>query len=135
MQDVKLMEISLTKREHLKANTNELEINSKNRNVRELYRGISDFKSGCQPRTNIVKYEKSDLVADSHSILAGWRNYFSSLLNIHGVNDVRQTEIHTAEPLVPEHSACEVEMVIEKLTRHKSSVVYQIPAELIKSRW
>jgi len=26
-------------------------------------------------------------------------NYFSQLLNIHGINDVRQTEIHTAEPL------------------------------------
>ena len=51
--------------------------------------------------TNIVKDEKGDLFADSHSILARWRNYFSQLLNIHGVNDFRQTEIHTAEPLVP----------------------------------
>ena len=38
-----------------------------------------------------------DLVADSRSILARWRNYFSQLLNIHGVNDVRQTEMHTVE--------------------------------------
>jgi hypothetical protein len=46
-------------------------------------------------------------------------NYFSQLLNVHGVNDVRQTEIHTAEPLVPEPSAFEVEMAmaIEKLKR------------------
>jgi hypothetical protein len=29
---------------------------------------------GYQPRTNIVKDEKGDLVADSHSILARWRN-------------------------------------------------------------
>jgi len=29
------------------------------------------------------------------------------------VNDVRQTEIQTAEPLVPEPSAFEVEMVID----------------------
>jgi len=34
---------------------------------------------------------------------------------VHGVNDVRQAEIHTAEPLVPEPSAFEDEMVIKKL--------------------
>jgi hypothetical protein len=31
------------------------------------------------------------------------------------INDVRQAEIHAAEPLVPEPSAFEVEMAIEKL--------------------
>jgi hypothetical protein len=36
------------------------------------------------------------------------------VLNVHGVNDVMQTEIHTAEPLVPEPSAFEVEMAIGK---------------------
>jgi hypothetical protein len=87
-----------------------------------------------QTRTNVVKDEKGDLVADSHSILARWRNHFSQLLNIHWVNDVRQTEVHTAEPLVPEPSAFEVEMPIEKLKRHKSPGIDQIPAELIKAR-
>jgi hypothetical protein len=62
-----------------------------------------------------VKDEKGDLVADTHSILAKWRNYFSQMLNVHGVNDVRQTEIHTAEPLKPESSAFEVELALEKL--------------------
>jgi hypothetical protein len=53
----------------LKAKINELETNSKNKNIRDLYRGINDFKKGYQPRTNVVKDEKGDLVADSHSIL------------------------------------------------------------------
>jgi len=66
-----------------------------------LYRGISDFKKGYHARTNIVKDEKGDLVADSHSILARWRNYFSKMSIVHGANDVRQTEIDIAEPLVP----------------------------------
>ena len=57
----------------------------------------------------------------------------SHLLNVHGVNDVRQTEIHTAEPLVPEPSAFEGELANEKLKRHKSPDIHQIPAELIKS--
>jgi hypothetical protein len=42
-------------------------------------------------------------------------------------------QIQPAEPLVPEPSAFKVEMAIEKLKRHKSLVIDQIPAEIIKS--
>ena len=55
-----------------------------------------------------MKDDKVCLVADSCSIVARWRNYFSQLLNVHGVNDVMKTEIHTAEPLVLEPSVFEV---------------------------
>jgi hypothetical protein len=72
------------------------------------------------------------LVADSQSILARWRKYFSQLLNVHGVYDVRQTETHTAELLVSEPSASEFELAIENLQNHKSPGTDQIPAELIK---
>ena len=89
------------------------------------------FMKGYQPRTNIVKDDKGDLVADSHSILVGWRNYLSLVLNVHGVNNVRQKEIRTAEPLVPEPSALEVELAIEKLKNHKSRGNDQITAEMI----
>jgi hypothetical protein len=95
--------------------------------------GINDLKKDYQPRNNVVKDEKGDLVADSHSILDRWRNNFFQLLNVHGVNDARQTEIHSAEPLVPEPSDSEVEMAIEKLKRHKSLGIVQIPAVLIKA--
>ena len=71
------------------------------------------------------------MVADCHSILARWRNHYTQLLNIRGVNDVRLTEIHTAEPLVPEPSAFEVEVAIEKLKSHKSPDIDHIPTELI----
>jgi len=62
-----------------------------------------------------------------------WRNYFSQLLNVHGAKDVRQEEIHTAEPLVPEPSAFEFELAIEKLKSHKSPGIDQIPVELTKA--
>jgi len=96
---VKLVDISGTKK-YLKAKTEELETNSKIKNIRVFYRGINDFKRGYQPRTNIVRYERGDLVTDSHSTLARLRNYFFQLFNVHGVRDVRQTDIHTAELLV-----------------------------------
>jgi len=99
-----------------------------------LCRGNNDFKKGYQPRANIVKNDEGDLFADSHSILARWGNYFSQILNVRGVNDVRQTEIHTAESLVPEPSASEIELAIEKLKSHKSPGTDQILAELIKAR-
>jgi len=57
------------KKEYLKAKIDELETNSKIKNIRDLYRGISDFKKAYQPRTNILKDEKGDLVTDFHSIL------------------------------------------------------------------
>jgi hypothetical protein len=53
--------------------------------------------------------EKSDVVTDSCSTLARWRNHFSQKLNVHEINEVRQIEIHTAEPLVREPSAFEFE--------------------------
>ena len=59
------------------------------------------------------------MVTDYNSILARWGNDFSQLLNVHGINDVRQTEIHTVEPLVPEPSAFDVEMAVGKLKSHK----------------
>ena len=52
---------------------------------------------------------------------------------MHGVSDVRQMEIHTAEPPVPEPSAFEVELASEKVKSHKSPGIDQIPAELIKT--
>ena len=73
------------------------------------------------------------MVADPHSIIARWRNYFSQLLNVHGVNDVRQTEINTAEQLVPEPSSSEDELAIEMLRNLKSHGIDQIPAELFKA--
>jgi hypothetical protein len=43
------------KREYLKGKINELETNNKNKNIRDLYRGINEFKKGYQPRINIIK--------------------------------------------------------------------------------
>jgi len=73
------------------------------------------------------------LVADTHGIVARWRNYFSQLFNVHGVKNDEQAKIHTAEPLVPEPSASGVELAIDMLKSHKSPGIDQIPAELIKA--
>jgi hypothetical protein len=70
------------------------------------------------------------LIADTHSILARWRNYFSKLFNILWVNATKQNELHTAKPVVPEPSTFQFNLDIEKLKRHKSTGVEQISAEL-----
>ncbi|PNF22344.1 hypothetical protein B7P43_G18298 [Cryptotermes secundus] len=121
------------KREYLKDKIDELAVNSKNKNIRDLYRGISDFNRGYQPSSNLVKDENGELLADSQNILNRWRNYFSQLLNVHRVSDVRQTGIDTAEPLIPDPSPFEVESAIAKLKRYKSPGSDQIPAELIQA--
>jgi hypothetical protein len=61
------------------------------------------------------------------------RNHFSQLLSVHGVGNVRQTEVHTAQPLVPEPSAFEVEMATENLKEHKLPATVHIPTKLIKA--
>ena len=71
-------------------------------------------------------------MADSQSIVARWRNYFPHLFNVHGVKNVRQAEIRTAEPLILKPSAAEVELATDKLKSHKWPRTDQIPAELIK---
>jgi hypothetical protein len=43
------------KREYLKDKINELATNSKNKNIRDLYRGINEFRRRYKTRNNLVK--------------------------------------------------------------------------------
>jgi hypothetical protein len=67
-----------------------------------------------------VKNENGDLLSVSYNIWNRWKNYSSLLLNVNRVSGVRQIEIHTAEPVVPDPSFFEVEVAIAKLKRYKS---------------
>jgi hypothetical protein len=80
-------------------------MNSKNKNITDLYTAINEFKRGYQPRNNLVK--------DSHNIFNMWKNYFSQLLNVHNVGDVRQTEVYTVEPLVHSPSHLRLKLLLQ----------------------
>jgi hypothetical protein len=116
----------------LKGKINELETNNKNKNIRDLYRGISEFKKGYQPRINIIKDENGNL-ADPQIVLNRWKNFFNQVQNVHGIHHVRQMNIQMAEPLVPEPSLVKVEIAIGKLKSYKSPGTDQILDELIKA--
>jgi hypothetical protein len=79
-----------------------------------------------------VKNENGDLLADSHYILNRWKNYISPLLKVYRVSDVRQIEIHTAEPLVPDVSPFEFEIAIAKLKRYKLQAVIKFRQKWFK---
>jgi hypothetical protein len=104
-----------------------------NKNIRGLHRGINEFKKGYQHRSNLVKDENGDLLADSHNILNRWKNYFSQLLNVCRARDVRQIEIHTAELLVTDPILFGAEIAIAKLKNYKWPGSDQISAELIQA--
>jgi hypothetical protein len=53
---------------------------------------------------------------------------------VHNISDVRQIEVHTAEPSEPGPSHLEVGIAIAKLKKYKSPGSDQIPAELIRAR-
>jgi hypothetical protein len=46
-------------------------MNNNNRNIRNLYRGINEYKRGYQSRSNIVKDENGDLLAGFHILNGG----------------------------------------------------------------
>jgi hypothetical protein len=121
------------KREYLKGKINELETNNKNKNIRDLCRGINEFKKGCQPRINIIKDGNGNLLADLQSVLKRWKNFFNQVINVRGIHNVRQKDIHMTEPLGPESSLVGVELAIGKLKSYKSLHTDQILAELIKT--
>ena len=58
------------KNRYLKAKIEELETNSRIKNIMDLHRGITDFKKGYQPRNKILKDGNGDLVTESHSIFS-----------------------------------------------------------------
>jgi hypothetical protein len=89
---VKPADISGIKRADLKDKINEFPMNRKKKNIRHLYRVINEFKKGYQPRSKLVKGQTGDLLADSSNIVNRWKSYFSQLLNVHNVSDVRQIE-------------------------------------------
>jgi hypothetical protein len=107
-------------------------MNSKKKIIRDLYRGLNEFKRGYQPRSYLMKDENGDLLADSHNVLNRWWNYFCYILNVHKVSDVRQIEAYTGEPLVPGLASFEVEIAVARLKKLKSLGNDQIPAELIQ---
>ena len=111
----------------------ELESNSKIKNIRDLHGSISDFKKGYQPRTSSVKNGKVNLITESHRVLARWRNHFSKLYFAHGVSEVRQTEKHKAETLVLDQGGLEFDMAIEMLKTNKSQFTNQSTVELIEA--
>jgi hypothetical protein len=80
----------------MKDKINELATNSKNKNIRDLYRGVNKFRRCYQPSSNLGKDKNIDLLVDSHSILNECKNYFCQLLNVHRVSDVMQKYIQTS---------------------------------------
>jgi hypothetical protein len=72
------------------------------------------------------------LFADSHNISDRRNNYLSQLLNMHNISDVRQREIHAAQPLVPGPSLLEFG-IVAKLKRNEWPSNHQISAEMIQA--
>jgi hypothetical protein len=101
-------------------------MNRKNKNIRDIYKSINEYKKICQPRSNLVEDEEGDLLADPLNILSRWKYHFSHLLNAPGVSDIRQIEINRAEPLVPQHSPCKVKLILSSRKGINRQIVGQV---------
>jgi hypothetical protein len=87
------------KRQHLKDKINNLKTNCINKNIRNLY------------GSNLVKDNNGNWLVDYHNIL-----------NVCKYSNITQIEIHTVEPLVPDPSLYEVELLLQSL---KSTINHQ----------
>jgi hypothetical protein len=65
----------------LKEEISDLAMNSDNKKIRDLYRGINEFKRSYQPGSNLGKDETGDMLADTRFNLNRWKNNFSQLLS------------------------------------------------------
>jgi hypothetical protein len=77
-------------------------------------RGINNSKKGYKRRSNLERGEKGHLLADSLSILITRKNGLSQLMNVHGVSDFRQMQIHISETLVS-HSDFKSALLLENV--------------------
>jgi hypothetical protein len=83
------------KKAYLKARIIDLATSSKNKNMRDMYRGINEFKRFYQPRNNLVKDRSGDLLRVSDKILSRRKSYLSHSLKVQNITDTREIEIHT----------------------------------------
>jgi hypothetical protein len=60
-----------------------------------------------------------------------WKNFFNQVLNVHGIHDVRQMDIHTDKSLVPEPTLVELETDTGKMETYETPGNDQTPAEFI----
>jgi hypothetical protein len=56
------------KRKYLEGKITDIGLNSKNTNIRDLYKGTTEFKEGYQPKNNLEKDERCDTVADPQKV-------------------------------------------------------------------
>jgi hypothetical protein len=79
-----------------------------------------------------VKDKNCYLLAVSHKFLSRWKNYFSQLLNVHGVSNVSHTEIHISEQLVPNPTSSEFEIANANLKDTNRHVVVKFQRKRLK---
>lgn len=73
------------------------------------------------------------LIADFHSNLNRWKNYFCHILNVLGIDYVRLTEIHTAELLVSKFLLYRLSLNSWKGGMYSSPDTDHIPTEFIQT--
>ena len=56
--------------------------NSKNKNIREINKGINEFKKGYQLRPYVIKKHDGTIVADTTGILSRWEQFLCKLFNV-----------------------------------------------------
>ena len=60
----------------MKKKVNKHEENRRNKNIREMYKGINEFEKGYQTHIYMIKKDDGAIVADTTNILFEWDQFF-----------------------------------------------------------
>ena len=119
------------KRELVDRQMREIELNRRNRKVRDQYLGIKSARKGFQPRSNLINSADGRVLANEEEIMSRWREYFETLLNRPGPETPVEEE-ERREPEIDELNDEEILRSIKKLKSNRAAGSDEIVAELMK---
>ncbi|XP_072376832.1 uncharacterized protein [Diabrotica undecimpunctata] len=126
----------LTKRKNIEYQEQiirDIEEKGKNKQARQLFKGVSDIKTGYQTRTgNFLQNNSGQLITDDKKILKTWKEYFYQLLNDQSRRNTSNIKVHTAEIEDQYPTYQEIIQALKKLKNNKTPGSDGIPAGCLK---
>ncbi|VEN37593.1 unnamed protein product [Callosobruchus maculatus] len=115
----------------------DIEENYKNREIRNLYRGIKAEKRGYQQKPLFYKDKEGHIISGEREIIARWQEYFEELLNNPNTIEICQAELNTQEHESNEidkipPTISEIREIIKKIKNNKTPGSDNITAEMFK---
>jgi hypothetical protein len=117
-----------------------IEVNIKDKHIRNAYKEVVLLKGGYKPHTNLCRGINSEILSTEDDIKARWKTHFQELLTTavgertNPLDNTRVNQTATEGKLEEEPpSMLDIEIAIQSMSNNKSPGIDNIPAELYKN--